>query len=692
MPQATLNNARELLNAAADYLQRGWSVLPLRGDYEPGREKAPGIHWQHLQKQHATREQISDWFSRPQNRALGIVCGQISGLVVLDLDNQQSYHQLTTKFPELTQTYTVRTRRGYHLYYHSEQKLGTRKMRGADFKAEGSYVVAPPSTLRGHTYHVHRDLPLRAIVVSEIDALHKFLGGYDAKHQRNEQNAKRRYEQVSIDAASYVRLAEQNGRNEALYRLSLQARRQGYSYEQTVAILAEAHVLQPAQHEHRPETPEQRLREALTTIRSAYKRPLLDDDHKGLPNSIRERLLQLGLTSLARVLDALRSQWPPGQRFNRHDAVVVCQQAGVPLTTLRTALESHYCPANDPHHPQESGRPFRPLIKPVGRGAKSAKNPGRGRPTTYYELPSNERLAEILDVTISRSDRLPPSALRSARAYRTALHKALITRRPGQYGREWLAARLGVSRWTVRRYNRALKIQVKPVYGLQMLSPENISLVLPGADEPEAARKGRFLLDDRGRRYPPQRELAQKLLLSARLKGPLRYAVQQANDYAPFVGENQGENQPAVTPRYVHFPGPAAPRPTIPTFQFDEQGHPILPLRFESVTLTSYDDVRELIPPDHFNDAYHHWLETPDGRKYPVMVGLAFRLVKKHGFGEVRYIKEDTCEHTLVELGLDLLRLGTYKAAQSVFRVWKHNYGEASPAAKPDCSLNRRLL
>jgi hypothetical protein len=88
------------LNQALDYLDMGWSVIPLRG-------KRPVLgSWLEYQKRLATREEVREWFRLEPDANIGIVTGKVSGLVVVDFDG------ITVSLgPGFTST-TSRSRRG----------------------------------------------------------------------------------------------------------------------------------------------------------------------------------------------------------------------------------------------------------------------------------------------------------------------------------------------------------------------------------------------------------------------------------------------------------------------------------------------------------------------------------------------------------------------------------------------------
>ncbi len=134
--------------AAASYLARGWSVLPLkRGD------KRPLIQWETLQRQRVDTATITQWFAHWPDANIGIVTGEISNLIVLDVDpkhgGDDSLAELERRFEKLPATVEARTGGGgRHLYFtHPGGFVPNRAglMQGIDLRGDGGYIVAPPS-------------------------------------------------------------------------------------------------------------------------------------------------------------------------------------------------------------------------------------------------------------------------------------------------------------------------------------------------------------------------------------------------------------------------------------------------------------------------------------------------------------------------------------------------------------------
>jgi len=136
------------LEAAQRYLGRGWCVLPVRG-----HDKRPLVVWEPLQRARPSAEQIADWFVRWPDANVGIVTGEISNLVVLDIDPKHgggaSLERLERQFGPLPATIEATTGGGgRHLYFvHPGGLIRNRTglAQGIDLRGDGGYIVAPPS-------------------------------------------------------------------------------------------------------------------------------------------------------------------------------------------------------------------------------------------------------------------------------------------------------------------------------------------------------------------------------------------------------------------------------------------------------------------------------------------------------------------------------------------------------------------
>ena len=126
-----------ILEAALHYADIGFSVIPV------GQNKKSCIEWKRYQKEHATREQITEWFTiQFPDANVGVVTGAISGIVVVDV-------KAGGNVKGLSPTVTSRTGGGgWHLFYKHPQKTvrnGVRVRELTDIRGDGGYAVMPPS-------------------------------------------------------------------------------------------------------------------------------------------------------------------------------------------------------------------------------------------------------------------------------------------------------------------------------------------------------------------------------------------------------------------------------------------------------------------------------------------------------------------------------------------------------------------
>ena len=130
--------------AALSYLERGWSPIPAVSE-----DKMPRIKWAGYQSKHAAAEEIHEWYTDVPKGNLSIVTGPISNLTVIDVDTVKGLHSLDSAGITLPSTYTVKTPRGWHFYYHYQERPSTIAglLDCIDVRGDGGCVCAPPSRI-----------------------------------------------------------------------------------------------------------------------------------------------------------------------------------------------------------------------------------------------------------------------------------------------------------------------------------------------------------------------------------------------------------------------------------------------------------------------------------------------------------------------------------------------------------------
>jgi hypothetical protein len=511
---------------AQSYLALGYAVIPVYDN------KVAAVEWKPYQRRRPTEIELQQWFVRQQHTNVAIITGAISRLVVLDFDDPALFQQFEAQYDNLAATRTIQTRRGYHLYFQlpPQLHLASRKLVGVDLLSDGRYAIAPPSTSNGYTYKVTcggqpKTLGLRDItrIQGFLDSLTKPITGcLEHSHRLMASSPSKAgyFELLSYCITSadlvglYHYLAPREGRNEALFKVSLRARDAGWDVTQTVALLADKHVQQQPNGRHCTESISQRRREAEKTIHSAFSRPArmtTVSEPMQLPNTVREALLRCKQAGVVRVIEGLRLKGVrPGQSFTVKHAVSLLKGL-VGRDSVYKALSADlgpsprtltYANAAKSKNNNTTTKCF------VVTASKSGKSP-RHRPARIFIMPGNPELAAKLGVSLSRtSDPITERDLLSAKKTRQAVHRELIKRRPGQYPVSWLAARLGVSVSTEQRYNQEIPITVIPMYTEIPLFWWNLEQI-PGD---MGGVPGVFLQDERGKRYPAQRLIACKLI------------------------------------------------------------------------------------------------------------------------------------------------------------------------------------
>src|SRR5215210_1379777 len=125
--------------AAAQYRRLGWNPIPIKE-----RSKEPNlVQLAPYLSRRATREELKSW----EWPGVGVVTGPVSEILVLDVDGPEGLAILEERGHPPTPM--ARTGGGgLHLYFKHPDAIirtGIRVAPGLDVKAEGGYVVAPPS-------------------------------------------------------------------------------------------------------------------------------------------------------------------------------------------------------------------------------------------------------------------------------------------------------------------------------------------------------------------------------------------------------------------------------------------------------------------------------------------------------------------------------------------------------------------
>lgn len=138
-----------VLRNALKWVDAGACVIPLLPKSKiPNSSLLPKgkdgkASWTPLRQHPATREMVEQWFAQDPQINYGIVCGQASGIVAVDIDHKDKLPPGLILVPSYM-VFSGREGRA-QVYYHHSGPLKSRSFPWGDLKADGGYIVGPGS-------------------------------------------------------------------------------------------------------------------------------------------------------------------------------------------------------------------------------------------------------------------------------------------------------------------------------------------------------------------------------------------------------------------------------------------------------------------------------------------------------------------------------------------------------------------
>lgn len=138
----------KMLEAALEYLAKGWSVIPCH----PGQKKA-SVSWEKYQTRLPTREEATKWWTQSPTSNIALITGRISGVVGVDVDTYKGGKPEPIFERSPTQLISRTPRGGFHLVYAYPKHLtelsnevgSDGHHKGVDIRGDGGYICIPPS-------------------------------------------------------------------------------------------------------------------------------------------------------------------------------------------------------------------------------------------------------------------------------------------------------------------------------------------------------------------------------------------------------------------------------------------------------------------------------------------------------------------------------------------------------------------
>lgn len=484
----------------------GFSVIPLNG-----KKPHPQITtWKQWQKERPSIEQLSEWFGTKGVEAYGIITGKVSnGLFVIDFDNMESYRKFKNDLPKIGQTYTVKTRRGRHVYLRLSTKIKSMQFNGGDFQGDGRYVVGPGSRVGEHTYKVINEQEICHLNRYETQQLKKWLTKESQEVEECSVTESNNTLKTLNIKEIYKTTASKIGRNNALYKTAQIAKHRKVEKTHAINQLVNLHINTRKNTRHISDTKKARELEAIRTINSAYNSTNAIKLHKEenvknyglIPNEVREGMLKhYGSSTQGRLLEACMMEgWQGHQYFTMSDIQGVARKYKIGDQQVRIAVKGKYnqSPKKEKIYKEVVNVPIvknKPHVWDMDNITKKAiqqKNEvndiidfpqhvpnhivsSGGRRPQLYIFPDIDYLCDLFDVVSFSSDYLTTRDLLSSKHYLMALHRELILRLAPEYPTAWHAKRLGVSERTIRRYNKEIGVIITPIFEYRNLNWDNI--------------------------------------------------------------------------------------------------------------------------------------------------------------------------------------------------------------------------
>lgn len=141
---------------ALKYVEAGWSLIPICT-----KDKKPLIPWQEFQMRRADMKEIESWVTRWPDMNLGVVTGNISKIVVVDLDGLEGKkYGLQTQIVSCLTSLTGNGKQVFYKWTEHVDNSVSKLAPGVDIRGDGGYVVVPPSIHpNGKRYRWERFIP-----------------------------------------------------------------------------------------------------------------------------------------------------------------------------------------------------------------------------------------------------------------------------------------------------------------------------------------------------------------------------------------------------------------------------------------------------------------------------------------------------------------------------------------------------
>ena len=244
-----------------------------------------------------------------------------------------------------------------------------------------------------------------------------------------------------------------------------------------------------------------------------------------LGHDCRIHMIKNGLSGYARLLDALYlAGLKPGEFFTSSEAERLITPFGISKNTILRLLfhSEKYQNEKQPDLLQNF-----PLFSLSCRENNPTNKLKVGRKAKEFQLPHPKDISNYFELKFDiQFEQFPIDCFTSIKLYRAQVYHEFLSQHPGKYARKRLGEKIGVSGRTTMKYDKLVDINVEPDIVREQYFVSDIEL-LPS--ERHTMPFWKWLEDEDGKRYPPVRKVALKMLNAGK---QVFFTTQHANFYS----------------------------------------------------------------------------------------------------------------------------------------------------------------
>lgn len=326
----------ELKEAALHYAEIGLAVFPLKE-----QTKYPLTN-NGFKDATTDLEQVERWWSRNPTANIGIATGQLSGgLVVIDMDvdkemDKDGYHAFVRWCEEnyliLPDSWlSITGRGGYHLLYKSSFPVPTKIgwLEDVDIKADGGYIVAPPSIHPNGTRYEWEQAPDDYDLITDDDIDVEFIFNSIIASDKTD-----RSEPLKVPEE-----IPEGCRDDFMFKLACKYQAMGMSDAEMEAALMAAN-----KERCKPPLPEKQIKQKLKQAQKYKKGEVVEDNsavvakrktynktHRAIEESITENDL---LMPTLEGFEEREKEWLITGYIPKGAVTLLCSDGGIGKTTL----------------------------------------------------------------------------------------------------------------------------------------------------------------------------------------------------------------------------------------------------------------------------------------------------------------------------------------------------------------------